>query len=193
MNSLKIIAVSMLVPWAVSTISILTVHQAQAQSMPTSNTSLIWDYVNTDAFREGAKQFYLKEVASNAQRAKIISTAEEECGGRYKGTAINLTQLDYHIEAERPVKGDEEHTNKSTASTVARWLLVETISCSFTRGYSQTVLHAVLITGHENLEAIYRDRDEPAKALSPPLRTNLKHTYSIDSDLLQDQYKTPYE
>ena len=45
----------------------------------------LYGYIRTQAFADGAKEFYLKTIASNDNRAKLISQAQEKCGGRYEG------------------------------------------------------------------------------------------------------------
>lgn len=179
--------------WAFCIAACAFAFQAYAQSIPTSNTGLVWDYVNTDAFSQGAKQFYLKEIVSNAQRAKIIATAEEECGGRYEGTSIHLTQFSHTINSDRSgiIRGEKEYTVTYTASTASRWLLVETLSCSFHGGHSQSVLHAVLLGGHESMNVIYRHANDREGAIGSPVINNVKRTYSIDAEQFQDQYKVP--
>jgi hypothetical protein len=81
-------------PWALGFGLVLLTIQADAQSVPSSRPA-IHNYIYTKAFVDGAKDFYLKEIEPNAQRKKIIATAQDECGGRYERPTIHLTELSH--------------------------------------------------------------------------------------------------
>jgi hypothetical protein len=64
----------------------------------------VYNYTNTKAFADGAKSIYLKTIASDDKRKAMISQAEEDCGGRYEGTSLNLIELS-HIVVAAPARG----------------------------------------------------------------------------------------
>ena len=178
--------------WALGFGLALLTPQAHAQSAPSSRPA-IHKYIYTKAFVDGAKAFYLKEIDRDPQRKKIIATAQEECGGRYESPSIHLTELSHEISSEkgRPVGNDKNYTLTYSPAIDVNWLLVETISCSASQAsHSQSILHAVLLSGNESVDVNFRYVND--KQSGEPTISNVKRTYTIGASQFQDQYKTPY-
>lgn len=161
---------------------------------PSAFAGSVYDHVNTNEFKEGVKASYLASVAGDAQRTKIIAAAQEECGGRYEGTQIEVTELKHVIDAsDKRVIHTADPNNYSvvynvTASLV--WQVSETIQCSFHGGHNRSVLHARIMSGTEKASITYKyvnDNqvgDETVSAVS--------RAYSAHSLVLQYSYQTPY-
>ncbi len=154
----------------------------------------VYDHINSADFKLGVKASYLASVASNSQRAKIIATAEEECGGRYEGTEIEVTELKHEIDAsDKQVIHTPDPNNysvkyKATAKNV--WQVNETIKCSIHGGHHRSVLHAKIMSGVETAEIVYtyvNDVQESAETV-----TYLNRKYTPHSSVLQYSYQTPY-
>ncbi len=166
--------------------------QCGAASAPAANRGSVYNYINTQAFAEGARKFYLEAVGSNDKRKTMIAKAEEECGGRYEGTAVSLVELSHLIETDKnPTRnGDKDYTVAFLAKASVHWLVVETISCSMHGGYNKSVLHAALLTGTETQVVTYHLVDD--KEVGSPAASDLHRAYTIDADELTDQYGLPY-
>ena len=172
--------------------TLLPPARAAMAPLPSANRGLVYDYIATPAFGEGAKKFYVDAIASDANRQKLIAQAKDECGGRYEGTAVNLVQLSQVIDVE---KNPPEHPGRSytlyyLTEANAHWLLVETISCSILDGHAQSLLHAVFLSGTETERVTYHFVGD--NQVGKPAVSDVKRVYKIDADTLTDQYNTPY-
>ena len=151
----------------------------------------LYDYIATQAFADGAQNFYLKKIVTNDSRAKLIAPAKKECGGRYESTSVDLIELNHVIETEkRPSGGTVNFTVAYDTDAKVRWLAVETIACSMHAGHAQSVLHAALVSGVETQTVTYRFVNE--KQAGKPVVSDLKRTYNIEADEFSDQYRVPY-
>jgi len=151
----------------------------------------LYDYIATQAFADGAENFYFEKIASNDSRAKMIAQAKEECGGRYESTSVNLIELSHFIETDkRPSGGTVNYTVAYPTEAKVRWLVVETISCSMHGGHAQSVLHAALVSGLETQTVTYRFVNN--QQAGNPVVSDVKRTYKIEADELSDQYRIPY-
>jgi hypothetical protein len=163
-----------------------------AGSVRSASQGPLYGYINTQAFADGAKEFYLKTIASDDGRAKLISQAKEECGGRYEGTSLGLIELSHIIETDKraAVGSTKNYTVPYFATASVHWLVVETISCSMHGGHNHSVLHAALLSGAETQLVTYKfvnDQD-----LGGPAVSDLQRVYKIEADELSDQYRIPY-
>lgn len=154
----------------------------------------VYDHINSAEFKEGVKASYLASVATNAQRKKIIATAEEECGGRYEGTEIEVTELKHEIDAsdKQVIHTPDPNTYsvKYKASAKNVWQVSETIKCSIHGGHFKSVLHAKVMSGVETAEIVYsyvNDTQSGAESVN-----YLSRKYTPHSSVLQYSYQTPY-
>jgi len=154
----------------------------------------VYDHINSNGFKHGVIAKYLTSVAGNAQRAKIIATAQEECGGRYEGTEISVQELKHEIDASdkqvthTPTPGKYSVKYKATSKNV--WQVTETIKCSMHGGHHRSVLHARIFSGTEKAEITYNYVDDAqvgAETVSYTSRTYFPH-----SAVLEYSYQTPY-
>ena len=152
-----------------------------------------FDHVNTSSFAKGMKDYYVAHMALNIYRNKIIAAAKEECGGRYEGTEIKVTEISHEIGLSKsvvngPVPGT--YLLKIHGTTDTHWLVVETIKCSIHSGHAKSVLAAKLMSGTENLNVNYNyvaDTQVGTETVSDIVRT-----YMMGATQLASQYKTPY-
>ena len=80
-----------------------------AASTAGADRGSLYNYLNTQEFAEGAKKFYLETIASNDKRKNMIAEAQEDCGGRYEGTSVTLTELSHAIETDKsPIVGNDK-------------------------------------------------------------------------------------
>jgi hypothetical protein len=175
--------------WLLFAITALALSNGNAAG--TSRGS-VYDYINTKGFADGAKSFYLNTIASDGKRKAMISQAEEDCGGRYEGTSVNLIELSHVIVADKQsaTSNPKNYTIPYTTEARVRWLVVETISCSVHGGHNQSVLHAALITGNETQIVTYQIVND--KENGAPLVSDARRTYKIEADVLSDEYRIPY-
>ena len=154
----------------------------------------VYDHINSADFKAGVIAKYLATVASNVQRGKIIAKAQEECGGRYEGTEIEVTELKHEIDASdkqvihTPNPNDYSVVYNAFAKNV--WQVSETIKCSIHGGHYRSVLHAKVMSGVEKAQITYNyvnDTQVGTESVIFPSRT-----YSAHSSVLQYSYQTPY-
>jgi hypothetical protein len=171
---------------------VLAPLHCEAASTAGADRGSLYNYLNTQEFAEGAKKFYLETIASNDKRKNMIAEAQEDCGGRYEGTSVTLTELSHAIETDKsPIVGnDKDYTLPYSAKATAHWLVVENISCSMHGGHNQSVLHAVLLTGTETQTVTYHYVN--GKESGSPVVSGLHRAYTIDADELSEQYRLPY-
>jgi hypothetical protein len=152
----------------------------------------VYNYTNTKAFADGAKSIYLKTIASDDKRKAMISQAEEDCGGRYEGTSLNLIELSHVVVADKQSATNDPKNYTIPYATEAKvhWLVVETISCSVHGEHNQSVLHAALMTGTETRIVTYHIVND--KESGAPLVSDIRRNYKIEADELSDQYRIPY-
>jgi hypothetical protein len=170
---------------ATSSLCLLSTKFAKADS--------VFDYINTPEFTKNASVYYLQRVQTNGQRLKLISTAQEECGGRYEGTETKVTELSHEIVLDKNyVRTQDPKSYKLIfdATAESRFLVVETIHCSVHEGHNLSVLHAEIIAGTESRKVIYvikNDIQQGKATLSRPV-----HSYKEGALQLSSEYKTPY-
>lgn len=154
----------------------------------------VYDHINSSDFKNGVKASYLASVASNVQRTKLIATAEEECGGRYEGTEIEVTELKHEIDAsDKQVIHTPDPNNYSVkykASAKNVWQVSETIKCSIHGGHYRSVLHAKVMSGIETAEILYTYVNDTQAGDESV--TYLSRKYTPHSSVLQYSYQTPY-
>jgi hypothetical protein len=149
-------------------------------------------YIDSQEFRDGAKAFYLAKVRAMPQRAKMIASAEEECGGRYEGAAVNFVELSHVIEAEKKLPKDRNPDVALGAISIdVQWLVVETIACSATQAWhAKTVVYATLMSGRESVDVAFPLAED--KAGSRATVSNVKRDYAMGAPQFENLYKTPY-
>lgn len=177
--------------WLLLAILLVPAH-SDAIQLPSANPGSVFDYIDTPAFADGAKEFYRKSVASNQKRTSMIASAKEECGGRYEGTSLRVIELSHSIEADKrqAIGNAKDYVVPYDAKADVRWLALETISCSVHGGHDQAVLHASLLGGTETQIITYHfvnDRESGSPAV-----TDVRRVYKIEADLLAGQYRVPY-
>jgi hypothetical protein len=171
---------------------VLLPASADAIKLPNASRDSVYEYIDTPAFADSAREFYLKTIAPDVNRQKLIAQAKDDCGGRYEGTSVSLVELSHSIETD---KNPPEHPGRSytlyflTKATV-RWLAVETISCSILDGHAQSLLHAAFVTGTETERVTYHYVND--KETGKPSVSDVKRVYKLDAGLLTDQYGLPY-
>ncbi len=172
--------------------SALAPLRGDAAPAPKENRGSLYGYINTPAFADGAKEFYLKKIASDEKRANLISQAKEDCAGRYEGTSVGLIELTHVIDTDKhPASaGAKNYTVGYETKADVRWLLVETISCSVHGGYMQSVLRAVVLSGTETQLVTYKFVND--KPVGSPQVSDLVRAYKIGAELLTDMYRIPY-
>jgi hypothetical protein len=165
---------------------------ADAVTVPGASRGSVFEYIATAPFADGAKAFYLKAIASDANRQKMVEQAKDDCGGRYEGTAVSLVELSHVVDVD---KHPPEHPGRTYAVEFAteatmHWLVAETISCSVHGGHNQSLLRAVLLTGTETERVTYHYVND--RETGKPEVNDVKRVYKIDGDALTDQYNVPY-
>ncbi len=165
---------------------------ADAVTVPGATRGSVFEYIATAPFADDAKAFYLKTIAADANRQKMIEQAKDDCGGRYEGTAVSLVELSHVVSVD---KNPPEHPGRSyaiefTTEATVHWLVVETISCSVHGGHNQSLLRAVVLTGTETERVTYHYVND--KETGKPEVSDVKHAYKIDGNALTDQYNVPY-
>ncbi len=177
---------------ALSAILVLVPLHCDAASDATANRGSLYNYINTPAFADGAKKFYLETISANDKRKNMIAQTEEECGGRYENTSITIIELSHLIETDKnpATNNDKDYTVPYFAKASVHWLVVETISCSMHGGHNQSVLHAAMLTGTETQTVTYHIVN--GKENGSPVVSDLRRAYTIDADELSDQYRAPY-
>ena len=177
---------------ALSAILVLVPLRCDAASVAAADRGSLYNYIDTPAFADGAKKFYLGTIKSNQKRKDMIAEAETECGGRYEGTSVTLVELSHLVETDKnPTKNsDRDYTVAYFATANVHWLVVETISCSMLGGHNQSLLHAALLTGTEIQTVTYHYVND--KEVGSPLVSELRRAYTIDADAMTDQYRAPY-
>ena len=165
--------------------------QGDARAASRPGPGPLYDYIATQALTDGAENFYLEKIASNASRAKMIAQAKEECGGRYESTSVNLIELSHLIDTDKqPSGGPVNYTVVYPTKAKVRWLVVETIACSMVGGHAQSVLHAALVSGVETQTVTYRFVND--QQVGNPVVSDVKRSYKIEAEMLSDQYHIPY-
>jgi hypothetical protein len=152
----------------------------------------LYHYIATKAFADGAREFYLKSIALNDERAKVIAQVKEECGGRYEGTSVQLVELTHIFDTDRrdPIGNAKNYKVPYITKASVHWLVVETISCSTHRGHNQSVLRATLLTGDETQVVTYPFKNK--KQVGSPVVSDLRRSYKFDTNELSDHYRSPY-
>ena len=151
-----------------------------------------FDHVNGPVHVKAMKLYYGAN-ANTVQRKKIIAAAQEECGGRYEGTEMNVTELAHETVLDKQViNGPVEGTYKLKikATTTNKWLVIENIKCSVHGGHNKTVLHARMVSGTEKLDVNYSyvgDTQQGEETV-----TNVQRTFALGAPTLTTQYSTPY-
>jgi hypothetical protein len=154
----------------------------------------VFDYINSADFKLGVKASFLSSVAGVAQRSNIILKAQEECGGRYEGTEIEVAELKHTIDAsDKQVIHTANPQNysvvyKATSKNV--WQVNETIKCSFHGGHNRSVLHAKIFSGVETAKITYVYVNDVQVGVESVVY--LSRTYSPHASVLQYSYQTPY-
>jgi hypothetical protein len=177
---------------SLSAILVLVPLHCDAASEAAANRGSLYSYIDTPAFADGAKKFYLETIGSNDKRKNMIAEAKTECGGRYEGTSAVLVELSHTIESDKnpTVNNPKDYTVSFFTKASVQWLVVETISCSMHGGHNQSVLHAALLTGTETQTVTYHYVND--KETGSPVVRDLHRAYTIDADELTDRYRAPY-
>ena len=153
----------------------------------------VYDHINTPAYRAGVVDSYLSKIAGDVQRNKIIATAQDECGGRYEGTEVVITELSHSIEVEKNVihgSNPDDYSMLYNASSENEFLVVETIQCSLHEGHAKSVLHSQLMSGKETDDVTYvyvGDAQKGEETVS-----NIQRSYVLGLPQMKDLYQTPY-
>jgi hypothetical protein len=165
--------------------------QAKSDDAPRERPP-IHAYIDSKEFRDGAKTFYLAKVKAVPQRAKMIASAEEECGGRYEGTTVQFIELGHVIEGEKKFPKDRDpDVALGSISIDVQWLVVETIACSATQAWhGKTLLYATLMSGRESVDVAFPLAE--GKAGSPATVSNVQRDYTMSAAQFENMYKTPY-
>lgn len=151
-----------------------------------------FDHVNGPVYLKALKLHYGAN-ANTIQRKKLIAAAKDECGGRYEGTELDVTELSHETVLDKQViNGPVEGTYKLKvkATTTNKWLVVENIKCSVHGGHNKTVLHARMVSGTEKLDVNYAyvgDTQQGEETV-----TNVQRTFALGAPTMMSLYSTPY-
>lgn len=154
----------------------------------------VYDHINSADFKAGVKVSYLSSVAANVQRTKLIALAQEECGGRYEGTEIEVVELKHEIDASDKqvihTPDPQDYSVVYNAFSKNVWQVNETIKCSMHGGHHRSVLHAKIFSGVEKAKITYVYVSDTQVGAETAVYTS--RTYSPHASVLQYSYQTPY-